>query len=94
MVISDGAPVDDATLSAHSTSYLEDHLREVIHHIEKQKEIELAAIGIGHDVTRYYQRAVTISNADDLGETMLHSLSVLFEDSPRYKKPGVKKPVK
>ena len=87
MVISDGAPVDDATLSTHSPSYLEDHLREVIHHIEKQKGIELAAIGIGHDVTRYYQRAVTISNADDLGETMLHSLSVLFEDSPRYKKP-------
>ena len=82
MVISDGAPVDDATLSTHSISYLEDHLREVIHHIEKQKDIELAAIGIGHDVTRYYQRAVTISNADDLGETMLYSLSVLFEDSP------------
>ncbi|MBR2124257.1 MAG: cobaltochelatase subunit CobT [Acetobacter sp.] len=87
MVISDGAPVDDATLSANSTSYLEDHLREVIHTIETKKDVELIAIGIGHDVTRYYQRAVTITHAEDLGGTMLDSLSVLFDASPRYKKP-------
>lgn len=80
MVISDGAPVDDSTLSVNPASYLEDHLREVIHMIENRSPVELTAIGIGHDVTRYYQRAVTITDAEELGGTMLQSLSALFDE--------------
>ncbi|MFT8674812.1 MAG: cobaltochelatase subunit CobT [Acetobacter sp.] len=80
MVISDGAPVDDSTLSVNPASYLEDHLREVIHMIENRSAVELTAIGIGHDVTRYYQRAVTITDAEELGGTMLQSLSALFAE--------------
>ncbi|WP_086635388.1 cobaltochelatase subunit CobT [Acetobacter sp. DsW_059] len=81
MVISDGAPVDDSTLSANPPSYLEDHLREVIHMIENRTPVELSAIGIGHDVGRYYGRAVTITDAEELGGTMLQSLSALFDDT-------------
>ncbi|MDB5393897.1 MAG: cobT [Rhodospirillales bacterium] len=79
MVISDGAPVDDSTLSINSGNYLEQHLREVIKSIENSGTVELVAIGIGHDVTRYYRRAVTLVDAEQLGGTMLGKLSELFE---------------
>lgn len=80
MVISDGAPVDDSTLSLNSGSYLDLHLRDVIAKVENHMPIELLAIGIGHDVTRYYKRAVTISDIDKLGETMTQELVKLFEE--------------
>ncbi|MCW9003111.1 MAG: cobaltochelatase subunit CobT, partial [Rhodospirillales bacterium] len=80
MVISDGAPVDDATLSANPGNYLERHLREVIEWIENRSDVELTAIGIGHDVTRYYRRAVTITDAEELGGTMMQSLADLFDE--------------
>ena len=83
MVISDGAPVDDSTLSVNAGSYLERHLREVIHAIEGGDAIELIAIGIGHDVTRYYRRAVTITDAEELGGTMMKKLSELFDEDLR-----------
>ena len=79
MVISDGAPVDDSTLSVNKSSYLERHLREVIQHVQSQGLVELLAIGIGHDVTRYYERAVTIVDAEQLGGTMLEKLAELFD---------------
>ncbi len=79
MVISDGAPVDDSTLSVNSGSYLERHLRQVIGWIESRSPVELAAIGIGHDVTRYYERAVTIMDADQLGGTIIEQLAALFD---------------
>jgi len=78
MVISDGAPVDDSTLSTNNSNYLDTHLREVIAQVENKMPIELLAIGIGHDVTRYYKRAVTISDIDKLGETMTQQLTELF----------------
>ncbi len=81
MVISDGAPVDDSTLSVNSGSYLEKHLRQVIGWIEKKSPVELVAIGIGHDVTRYYARAVTIMDAEQLGGTMVEQLASLFDDA-------------
>ena len=80
MVISDGAPVDDSTLSVNPGNYLEKHLREVIREIERQGIVELTAIGIGHDVTRYYRRAVTIVDAEQLGGVMLERLAELFEE--------------
>jgi len=80
MVISDGAPVDDSTLSANSGNILEKHLREVIATIENRSPVELAAIGIGHDVTRYYRRAVTIMDAEELGGTMMQQLTDLFDE--------------
>nr|ADI23480.1 cobalamin biosynthesis protein CobT (nicotinate-mononucleotide:5, 6-dimethylbenzimidazole phosphoribosyltransferase) [uncultured gamma proteobacterium HF0770_40P16] len=79
MVISDGAPVDDSTLSTNPNSYLDLHLRQVIHSIETQSPIKLIAIGIGHDVTRYYQKAVTIHRAEELGGAMLDQLTDLFK---------------
>jgi cobaltochelatase CobT len=79
MVISDGAPVDDSTLSVNSGTYLERHLRQVIGWIEARSPVELIAIGIGHDVTRYYSRAVTIMDAEQLGGTMVEQLASLFE---------------
>ncbi|CAN5797838.1 cobaltochelatase subunit CobT [soil metagenome] len=79
MVISDGAPVDDSTLSVNSGSYLERHLRQVINWIETKSPVELAAIGIGHDVTRYYARAVTIMDAEQLGGTLIEQLAALFD---------------
>jgi len=79
MVISDGAPVDDSTLSVNSGSYLERHLRQVIGWIEGRSPVELVAIGIGHDVTRYYQRAVTIMDAEQLGGTIIEQLAALFD---------------
>lgn len=80
MVISDGAPVDDSTLSVNSAGYLETHLRRVIDWIERQSPVQLVAIGIGHDVTRYYKRAVTIMDVEQLGGTMIEQLAGLFED--------------
>jgi cobaltochelatase CobT len=80
MVISDGAPVDDSTLSVNPGNYLEKHLREVISDIERLGEVELVAIGIGHDVTRYYRRAVTIVDAEQLGGVMLEKLAELFDE--------------
>jgi cobaltochelatase CobT len=79
MVISDGAPVDDSTLSVNSGTYLERHLRQVIGWIEQRSPVELVAIGIGHDVTRYYQKAVTIMDAEQLGGTMVEQLAGLFD---------------
>src|SRR5687768_18369848 len=79
MVISDGAPVDDSTLSVNSGTYLERHLRQVIGWIEARSPVELVAIGIGHDVTRYYARAVTIMDAEQLGGTMIEQLAGLFD---------------
>jgi cobaltochelatase CobT len=80
MVISDGAPVDDSTLSVNPGNYLEKHLREVIGEIENRSGVELIAIGIGHDVTRYYRRAVTIVDAEQLGGTMMEKLAELFDE--------------
>ena len=80
MVISDGAPVDDSTLSVNSAGYLEAHLRKVIDWIERQSPVQLVAIGIGHDVTRYYRRAVTIMDVEQLGGTMIEQLAGLFEE--------------
>ncbi len=85
MVISDGAPVDDSTLSVNPGNFLERHLREVIRDIEARQQIELIAIGIGHDVTRYYRRAVTIVDAEELGGTMMQKLAELFEERSRLK---------
>ncbi len=82
MVISDGAPVDDSTLSVNSGNYLERHLRQVIADIESRSPIELIAIGIGHDVTRYYRRAVTIIDAEELGGAMTEKLAELFDETP------------
>jgi cobaltochelatase CobT len=79
MVISDGAPVDDSTLSVNNAGYLEQHLRKVIDWIEKQSPVQLVAIGIGHDVTRYYKRAVTIMDVEQLGGTIVEQLADLFE---------------
>jgi cobaltochelatase CobT len=79
MVISDGAPVDDSTASANGGTYLERHLRQVIEWIEKRSAVELIAIGIGHDVTRYYERAVTIMDAEQLAGAMVEQLARLFE---------------
>ena len=81
MVISDGAPVDDSTLSVNSGTYLERHLRQVISWIEARSPVELVPIGIGHDVTRYYTRAVTIMDAEQLGGTMIEQLAALFDAS-------------
>ena len=80
LVISDGAPVDDSTLSVNSGSYLERHLREVITYIENRSPVELLAIGIGHDVTRYYRRAVTITDVDQLGGAVVGQLTDLFDE--------------
>jgi cobaltochelatase CobT len=83
MVISDGAPVDDSTLSVNSGHYLERHLRRVIAEIEGKSPVELIAIGIGHDVTRYYRRAVTIVDVEQLGGAITDQLAALFEEEPR-----------
>ena len=86
MVISDGAPVDDSTLSVNAGNYLEKHLRNVIEDIETQSPVELIAIGIGHDVTRYYRRAVTIVDAEQLGGAMTDKLAELFDENDSGKK--------
>jgi cobaltochelatase CobT len=86
MVISDGAPVDDSTLSVNPANFLEKHLRDVIAMVEKRKQVELLAIGIGHDVTRYYDRAVTITDVEQLAGAMTEQLAALFESDPRQRK--------
>jgi len=83
MVISDGAPVDDSTLSVNPANYLEKHLRDVIAMVEKRRQVELIAIGIGHDVTRYYERAVTITDVEQLAGAMTEQLAGLFDNDPR-----------
>ena len=83
MVISDGAPVDDSTLSVNPANYLEKHLRDVIAMVEKRRAVELLAIGIGHDVTRYYERAVTITDAEQLAGAITEQLASLFDTDPR-----------
>ena len=83
MVISDGAPVDDSTLSVNPANYLEKHLRDVIAMVEKKKFVELIAIGIGHDVTRYYDRAVTITDVEQRAGAMTEQLASLFDSDPR-----------
>jgi cobaltochelatase CobT len=91
MMISDGAPVDDSTLSVNPGNYLERHLRYIINDIETRSPIELIAIGIGHDVTRYYRRAVTIVDAEELGGAMTDKLAELFDEEvapePRRRPP-------
>ena len=82
MVISDGAPVDDSTLSVNPANYLEKHLRDVIALIERRRLVELIAIGIGHDVTRYYERAVTITDVEQLAGAMTEQLAALFDNDP------------
>jgi cobaltochelatase CobT len=79
IVISDGAPVDDSTLSVNSGHYLEQHLKQAIEYVENSSPVELLAIGIGHDVTRYYRRAVTLTDAEQLGETMVDKITELFD---------------
>ena len=86
MVISDGAPVDDSTLSVNSASYLEKHLRDVINMIQNKNMIELIAIGIGHDVTRYYEHAVTITDVEQLAGAMTEQLAELFDNKNPDKK--------
>ena len=90
MVISDGAPVDDSTLSVNAGNYLEKHLRSVIEQIETRSPVELIAIGIGHDVTRYYRRAVTIVDAEQLGGAMTEKLAELFDDEATLRRGQLK----
>ena len=81
MVISDGAPVDDSTLSVNSGDYLEKHLKKVVRYVESQDDIEILAIGIGHDVSRYYNRAIKITDVQELGDVMISELSNLFKNN-------------
>ena len=78
MVISDGAPVDDSTLSVNSGDFLEKHLKKMVKFIEEKTETEILAIGIGHDVSRYYNRAIKITDVNELGDVMISQLSELF----------------
>ena len=79
MVISDGAPVDDSTLSVNSGDFLEKHLKKIVKFIEDKTEIEILAIGIGHDVSRYYNKAIKITDVNELGDVMISQLSDLFD---------------
>ena len=88
MVISDGAPVDDSTLSVNPSNYLERHLRQVIDYVENVSPVELLAIGIGHDVTRYYRRAVTLVDAEQLGGAVMEQLAELFEEEAQRLRPA------
>ena len=92
MMISDGAPVDDSTLSVNPGNYLERHLRHIIDEIETKSLVELIAIGIGHDVTRYYRRAVTIVDAEELGGAMTEKLAELFSEKPKAGFPRTMRP--
>jgi cobaltochelatase CobT len=80
MIISDGAPVDDSTLSVNSGDFLEKHLKKTVKLIESKNDIEILAIGIGHDVSRYYQKAIKISDVQELGDVMISELSGLFSN--------------
>ena len=83
MVISDGAPVDDSTLSVNSGDYLEKHLKKVVKYIEDKDEVEILAIGIGHDVSRYYRKAIKIADVNELGDVMINELSYLFDNNKK-----------
>ena len=83
MVISDGAPVDDSTLSTNTSDFLETNLKNTVQWIEEKSNVELLAIGIGHDVTRYYKKAVKITDVQDLGDVMINQLTDLFIDDKR-----------
>jgi len=83
MVISDGAPVDDSTLSVNSGDYLEKHLKKIVKFIENKTDIEILAIGIGHDVSRYYNKAIKITDVQELGDVMISQLSALFENKKK-----------
>ena len=80
MIISDGAPVDDSTLSVNSGDYLEKHLKQAVKWIEENSNIEILAIGIGHDVTRYYKKAIKIADVQELGDVMVNQLTKLFSE--------------
>ena len=80
MIISDGAPVDDSTLSVNSGDYLEKHLKQTVKWIEENSNVEVLAVGIGHDVTRYYKKAVKIADAQELGDVMINQLTELFSE--------------
>ena len=80
MVISDGAPVDDSTLSTNASDFLENNLKQTVKWIEKSSSVELLAIGIGHDVTRYYNKAVTLTDAEQLGGALIEQLADLFNE--------------
>ena len=84
MVISDGAPVDDSTLSVNSGDFLEKHLKKMVKFIEDKTETEILAIGIGHDVSRYYNRAIKITDVNELGDVMISQLSELFNNKKNY----------
>ena len=84
MVISDGAPVDDSTLSVNSGDFLEKHLKKIVKFIEDKTETEILAIGIGHDVSRYYNRAIKITDVNELGDVMISQLSDLFIKKNKY----------
>ena len=84
MVISDGAPVDDSTFSVNSRDLLEKHLKKIVKYIEEKSEIEILAIGIGHDVSRYYDKAIKITDVNELGDVMISQLSSLFESKKNY----------
>ena len=81
MVISDGAPVDDSTLSVNSGDYLEKHLKKMVKFVESKEDIEILAIGIGHDVSRYYKKAIKITDVQELGDVMISELSSLFKNN-------------
>ena len=83
MVISDGAPVDDSTLSVNSGDFLEKHLKKTVKFIEEKSDIEILAIGIGHDVSRYYNKAIKITDVNELGDVMISQLSSLFENKKK-----------
>ena len=84
MVISDGAPVDDSTLSVNSGDFLEKHLKKTVKFIENKSDIEVLAIGIGHDVSRYYDKAIKITDVNELGDVMISQLSSLFDSKKKY----------
>ena len=84
MVISDGAPVDDSTLSVNSGDYLEKHLKQTVKFIEENTKTEILAIGIGHDVTRYYSKAIKITDVQELGDVMINQLSLLFNNKKKF----------
>ena len=83
MVISDGAPVDDSTLSVNSGDFLEKHLKKVVKSIENKNDVEILAIGIGHDVSRYYNKAIKITDVQELGDVMINQLSNLFQNKTK-----------
>ena len=86
MIISDGAPVDDSTLSVNTGDYLEKHLKETVKKIEDRSDVEMFAIGIGHDVTRYYKKAIKITDVQELGDVMINQLANLFSQEKNQKK--------